>query len=135
MISRALLTAIFLSFTAAGQAAAEDFPALADRVSLAKQAELQEETRNYLRESMAPVADPFVAEAIRMCTNHPCASTDPFVVVADVTGEGVLSRVDYEPRTDSSECFANALARLRVPAPPTGAQGRLPIVLEMTISR
>lgn len=127
-------TAIVLLVTLVGTATANDLPAFAERVSRAKEIEKQEATQQYLKERMSQVAGPVITEAIRICTNHPCASTDPFVVVADITQEGTLSHVDFEPKTDSSECFANALARVRLPVPPTGAGSSLPIVIEIKIT-
>jgi len=115
-------------------ASANDLPTFAERVSRAKEIEQEESTQKYFKERMSPVAGPVIAEAIRMCTNHPCANTDPFVMVADITQEGTLTQVDFEPKTDSSECFANAVVRFRFPEPPTGANGTLPVVIEMKIA-
>lgn len=127
--------AAVLLVIAVGKAAAADLPPFAERVAKAKDIEQQEQVRLYLKEKMYPVAGPVMAEAIRMCTDHPCASTEPFAVVADVTQDGSLEHIDFEPVTDSSSCIANSLARhLRVPPPPTGDQGTLPIVIEIKIT-
>lgn len=126
--------AIVLLVIVVGTASANDLPTFAERVSRAKEIEQQEAPQKYLKESMSPVAGPAITEAIRVCTNHPCANTDPFVVVADITPEGTLSQIDFEPKTDSSECFANALARVRLPVPPTAANGTLPIVIDIKIT-
>lgn len=114
---------------------AGESPTFAERVSEARRIEQQESTRDYVREQVRQGTGAFTSEAIRMCTNHPCASTEPFVVVARVTEEGALSEIEYEPKTDASECFVNALARLRLPAPPPTANGSLPIVLEIQVER
>lgn len=128
------LTTMALLAVTVGMAMAGDLPSFAERVAKAKEMEQREQARRYLKDEMHPVAGPVMSEAIRMCTDHPCASTEPFALVADVTEEGSLAHIDFEPKTDSSACIANSLARsLRVPPPPTSENGALPIVIEIKI--
>lgn len=123
--------ALVLLIAVAFGVSAEIVPTFAERVSTAKTVADLREIKDYIETLLTRTTRPFVLEAVRICTNHPCASTDAFTVVADVRQDGTLSNIDHEPKTDASECFANALGRLRVPLPPLGVDGVFPIVFEI----
>jgi hypothetical protein len=104
----------------------------AERVAAAKQLEEQKETQDYFNERMFPVIGKALADAIRDCTGEKKDNMDQFAVVANILSDGSFSNIDQQPKTLTAICFADAVAAIQVPPPPVGANGYMPIVLEMS---
>jgi len=127
-------TTVLMLMLATAIVHANELPKFAERVATAKDIELQEPTQQYLQNAFYPVAGPVMSKAMRDCTNSQDANTKGFVIVADITQEGSLTRIDFEPKTNTAECFTRALVEVHVPMPPTCSSGALPIVIEMEIT-
>ncbi len=110
-------------------------PAFNQRVERARQAEHQEVLYNYLHKNFYADANfgP-VAAKLQDCIKLPGASTDHFTLVADITKQGKVANIEVSPRTNTAECFAGALSKMKkLPPPPTSGNDSLPIFIEMTI--
>lgn len=107
-----------------------------DRVALAKAAEAAPVYSHY-QNAMQEAAGQALADGMRHCFDSTKApSTVPFVVVADLLADGTATRVEVRPQTNTSTCFAAAVAAIRFLSPPgyTGHRA-FPIVFEMNINK
>ncbi len=82
---------------------------------------------------------PFVQQAIQACV--PAGTAAPgtlgkFILVANVTSNGIVMGPDVQPRTSVSECFANHFTQETLsPSPvPPGSGFAYPIVVEVAIT-
>lgn len=110
-------------------------PAFNQRVEKGRQAEHQEVLYSYLHQHFYADANfgP-VAAKLQDCIRAPGASKDHFTLVADITKQGKVANIDVNPRTNTAECFAAALGKMKkLPPPPTSGKDSLPIFIEMTI--
>ena len=102
-----------------------DSDAFPDRVALAKRVESQPEAAQYFKTQMYPAIGPALASAMRECLPPGKPSPGKFAVVADVSQEGKLVNIDYEPKLKAAACLANAMAAFHTPPPVTcGCEGR-----------
>ncbi len=105
-----------------------------ERYRLGQMAEENEPTRSYIRHSMPRAVGPAAGQAMHDCLEPSGASTTPFKVIADISGDGRFTRIAFEPKTDTAACFAAAMTSFQAPPPPpTQDGGPLPISIYMTI--
>ncbi|MDD2801886.1 MAG: hypothetical protein PHE96_10540 [Methylococcales bacterium] len=105
----------------------------AERVATAKEIESQKEADTYFKNRMFPAIGSLLGNAMKACTALPYANLEKFAVVADVTQTGKFINIDYQPRTNTAACVAEAVTGFYAPPPPTCESGDLPIVIEMSV--
>ena len=106
----------------------------AERVAIAKEIEAQEAFSTYFFKSLFPAIGPTIGGMMKHCLSLPDASKERFTLVANVTQEGVLTDIDFEPKSNNTgACFAKAFATLTAPPPPLCDCGVLPMVIDMKV--
>ncbi len=124
-MNRILIAALLVSLPAF----AADF---ASRVAEAKRASATKEGAQY-----EAALESNIVAAIQSCI--PLGSTDPanlgsFTLVGDVTANGALKSVAFEPETRVSTCFASRFSKALLPNPPkTNQAAGYPIVIEFKV--
>ncbi len=119
----------------ASAAGAGNPPTFEERAENGRKAEHQEVLYAYLHQHFyADSTFGPVSAKLQDCIRAPGASKDHFTVVADITRQGRVSNIDVSPRTNTAECFAAALGKMKkLPPPPTSGNDSLPIIIDMTI--
>ena len=112
-------------------ASAETFE---ERVELARTAEQSEDTKPYPKQ-MFDAIGPHLATVMKSCfASIKNPETEPFILVADVTPEGMAHAVEVMPSTNVAACFAEGFASAKFPPPPRfRGRSRFPMFIEMRI--
>ena len=105
-----------------------------DRVELGEAAEQREELKTY-RSAMERQVGGHFAETMRSCfAAIPNPETAPFVLIADITSEGMASAIEVRPPTNIARCFAAGVAKASFPRPPPSRNDDgFPITIKMRI--
>lgn len=124
------LALFFLTFMLTG-AHAETFD---DRVRMANDAEQSDVYKPYQQLMIRAVAT-HLASALKECfakVDRP--QTDTFILVSDVTREGLTRSIEVSPATNIATCFGESFQSARLPPPPEfpGRDG-FPIVIELQL--
>ncbi len=119
----------------AGAACAATAPAFNERVEHARQLEGQPVPNTYLHQKFVPVANTLLkSRQMQGCTKAPDASKERFTMVFDVTREGKVADIDYQPRTNTAQCLAAVWAAAKLPPPPAGIEGGMSIYINWSFS-
>ncbi len=128
MRSLTLLVAL-LSFANLSTAAT-----FAERVAFAKKIEAQKEASDYFFGTFFPTFGSSIGGIMKMCLARDGASQEKFTLVANVSLQGELVAVDFEPKSNNTgACFAKEFSSLKAPTPPLCDCGLLPLVIDMAV--
>ena len=106
----------------------------AERVAIAKEIESQKEASEYFFKNFFPTIGPSMGGIMKMCLARDNANIDKFTVVANVSLNGELIDIDFEPKSNNTgACFANELATVQAPPPPLCDCGVLPVTITMAV--
>lgn len=120
---------LLCGFSAVGSAAT-----FAERVAIAKEIESQKAASDYFFESFFPSVGPTVGGIMKMCLAREGASAERFTLVANVSLDGDLIEIDFEPKANNTAaCFAKEFSSLKAPPPSLCDCGVLPVVIEMAV--
>ena len=126
---RLCLLVLLCSFATTGAAAT--FP---ERVAIAKEVESQKAASDYFFGSFFPSLAPTMGGIMKMCLAREGASEEKFTLVANVSLDGDLIDIDFEPKANNTAaCFAKEVGSLKAPPPPLCDCGVLPIVIDMAV--
>ncbi len=120
-----------------GAAWAADATAFRERVRHAQSVERETGPRAYLEKNLIPALEASsVKHQVHGCLNAPGASKESFTLVANITKGGVLSDIDYLPRTNTAQCIAKAMGMVKVAVPPdTLDAAGLPMYIDWNLSK
>ncbi len=106
----------------------------AERVALAKKIESQKEGAAYLFGSFFPALGPAMGGIMKKCLVTDGASQEKFALVANVSLNGDLIDVDFEPKANSTAtCFVKDFGTLKAPPPPICECGALPVTIDIKV--
>lgn len=106
----------------------------AERVAIAKEIESQKEASSYFFGSFFPALGSAMGGIMKMCLAREAASKERFTVVANVSLDGDLVDIDFEPKANNTAaCFAKEVGSLKAPPPPLCDCGVLPVAIDMAI--
>lgn len=109
-------------------------PTFAERVKRATEIETQKAASEYLDGSFFPALGSNMSGIMKMCLNREGASTEKFTMVANVSPDGGLIDIDFEPKANNTAvCFAREIGALKAPPPPLCDGGVLPIAINMEV--
>ena len=103
------------------------------RVAYADSLEAKPAVLSFFRETLYPDIGSNMSTAMRDCTSVPDANTATFVILLDITDGGMFENVAVQPMTNTAECFASAMVRLRLPTPPSVLPRPLTLGIKMTV--
>ena len=135
-MQRELLTLAIVVATSASCTQSSGTSPFSKRLESARRAEVEQSTKDYLDRHMFPAMSSSMSGAMKTCLDKPNASTEKFVLVAEITPQGTTANVDYMPPTNTAECFATAFRTLRIAPPPEViGSSTLPVFFEMTLTQ
>jgi hypothetical protein len=114
---------------------ASSSPTFTERLERAKAVEGQPAPHEYIEKKIfAAMQTPAMKEKVAKCLKAPGTSKENFTLVADITKEGKVSGIDYQPRTNTAECLAAALSTMELPPPPASGNASLPIFIDWILT-
>ena len=123
------LLVLLCSFATVGAAAT-----FAERLKLAEKIEVQKEASEYFRRHFFPALGPSMGGIMKMCLDREGASKEKFTLIANVSSNGDLIDIDFEPKgNNTAACFAQEVGSLKAPPPPLCECGALPVVINMEV--
>ncbi len=118
-----------------GVAYAADAPAFKERVRRAQAVEREAESRAYLEKHLVPALGA-VEKQVQGCLHVPGSSKEDFTLVANLAKNGALADIDYQPRTNTAQCIAGVMGKVKVTTPPaTQDAAGLPIYIHWNLSK
>jgi len=67
---------------------------------------------DYEKKQVLPAMNTVMSKPLTDCLTQPDASTEKFTLVADILPDGGIGNVDYQPATNTAECFGKAFRTL-----------------------
>lgn len=124
----ALFTAVAAMSSGDLACAAEPF---AKRIEAGRAAEQESD---YPTKALGQVGERLAQTMAACFADTANASSDPFVLVADVSSAGAIENVEVQPSTNVATCFANGFSSMTLSRPPQRREGAaFPLWIEMAI--
>jgi hypothetical protein len=121
--------AVSLFITASANAESFD-----ERAEIGRKVEAQTEYQPYIKKMYDAIGGQ-MAEAMRACFKFVAKSEDkPFTLVADVSVDGKVGKIEIRPRTNIANCFAQEFVSANFPIPPNVVgRNKFPVTIDMRI--
>lgn len=103
------------------------------RVRQGRRFEQDATARDYEKKHVLPAMSAVMSKSLTDCLSQHDANHENFTLVADILPDGGIGNVDYQPVTNTAECFGKALGGLSLPPLPDELS-RLPVFYEMVLA-